>query len=67
MSAQLVKVRLMGPSTAVAHAADEVRRVLTVVGESREYPNRPPSTDVRQYLDVLIDSGDRGADLSRHA
>jgi hypothetical protein len=61
MSAQLVKVRLMGPAVAVRQTADLMHRTLTVVDESREYPNRPPSTDVRRYLDVLIDGGDQVA------
>jgi hypothetical protein len=32
--------------------------VLNVVRESDDYPNRPPSTGVRRYLDVVIEGDD---------
>jgi hypothetical protein len=54
----IVKVRLMGQPDVVAHAADRLRSALTVIDESRDYENRPPSTGVRRYLDVLVDGAD---------
>ncbi len=51
----LVTIRLMGPPEAVTFAAERLALVLSVAKVSRDYPNRPPSQDVRRYLDVLVD------------
>ena len=54
----LVSIRLMGPPEAVTFAAEQLALVLHVTKVSRDCPNRPPSSDIRQYLDVLVDGDD---------
>jgi hypothetical protein len=61
----LVRVRIDGPADAVARCAERVRQALDVVRESRDYGNRPPSTDVRRYLDVLVDGEQPAAEVER--
>ncbi len=57
MSDQLVRVRISGAPVAVAVAADRLRMVLGVAGESADYPCRR-DLGVRRYLDILIPSED---------
>ncbi len=54
----LVSIRLMGPPEAVTFAVERLALVLSVAKVSRDYPNRPPSPDVRRYLDVLVGGDD---------
>jgi hypothetical protein len=62
---RLLRLRLEGSPDAVAFASERVRLVLGVARESTDYPNRPPSPDVRRYLDVLIDGADLVAEEVR--
>ncbi len=55
---KLVSIRLMGPPGAVTFAVERLALVLHVAKVSRDYPNRPPSSDIRQYVDVLVDGDD---------
>ena len=48
----VVKVRLMGPPTAVAEIARRLRAALRVMEESRDYPRRR-DLGVRRYLAVM--------------
>ncbi len=54
----LVSIRLMGPADAVTFAAERLALVLHVAKVSRDYTNRPPSPDIRRYIDVLVDGDD---------
>jgi hypothetical protein len=47
-----VKLRIEGLPGEVDALAGVLRGVLEVVEESRDYPNRAPSTAVRRYLEV---------------
>lgn len=57
MAEHLVRVRITGPASAVAVAAERVRLVLNVVEESRSYPNRD-NAGARRYLSVLVPAED---------
>lgn len=50
----LVKIRIGGLPAAVDQAAAAIAEHMTVVNESQDYQDRPPSRAVRRYLDVLI-------------
>ncbi len=54
----LVSIRLMGPPDAATFAVERLALVLHVAKVSRDYPNRPPSSDIRHYVDVLVDGDD---------
>ncbi len=54
----LLSIRLMGPRDAVTFAAERLALVLHVAKVSRIYPNRPTCSDIRQYVDVLVDGDD---------
>ena len=56
---ELVRVRLCGSPLAVAAASERLSRVLAVLQESPDYPNRR-DPGVRRYLDVLIDGEEPG-------
>lgn len=48
----VIRLRIEGAAPDVSAAARALRGVLEVVDESRDYPNRPPSREVRRYLTV---------------
>ena len=52
---RLVRVRFDGPAEAIAFCSERLHQLFVVARESGDYPNRPPSTDVRRYFDVLVD------------
>ncbi len=54
----LVSIRLMGPPDAVIFAVERLALVLSVAKVSRDYPNRPPSSDIPPYVDVRVDGDD---------
>ncbi len=58
----LVSIRLMGPPDAVTFAVERLALVLHVAKVSRDYPKRPPSSDIRRYVDLLVDGDDLLAD-----
>lgn len=47
-----MKLRVEGLPDEVETVAAVLREALEVVDESRDYPNRAPSTTVRRYLEV---------------
>lgn len=61
----LVRVRVTGPSDAVDVLARRLRHLLHVAQQSGDYANRPPSTHVRRYLDILISDEERAGEVSR--
>lgn len=54
--AELVKIRLEGKPETVATVSAVLKQVLPVIEISKDYPNRPPSEDVRRYVTLLIET-----------
>jgi len=47
-----VRIRLHGTPAEISHTLTDLARVLEIRTVSRPYPDRPPSTSERVYLDA---------------